>query len=178
MLDGFIRVVEWVLEKGEEHILPFCIVAEYEGGVLLRFGRYKKNLKKGINWKIPLVDYIISTYVTIDTLSLSNVNITTTDSRTITVGAAIEFDVYDVKKYLIDMNDARSNLIDISRGILADYLTDCKWHEIKDKKNLTKIKNKLKKETLNIGVDIKRVLITDIALTTTYTLIKDSEMIM
>ena len=173
MLEGIIRLLEWIFEIGKDYISPFCVLPEYQGGVLMRMGKYKKNLSHGINWKIPLVDAIHTVITTADTFHIANVNVTTIDTKTINVGAVIEFEIVDVKKYLIDMNDADSNAHDIARGVIADYITDCTWEEIKDKKTQTKIKNKLKAELAILGINVKSLLIADIAITKTFTLIKE-----
>ena len=173
MLDGLIRLLEWLGDKWETNLAPYFILAEYEGGVLLRLGRYKKELKKGSNWKIPLIDTIVTTNVMTNTYAISNVNITTLDNKTISVSAVLEIDIFDVKSYLIDTNDADTNAADLARGIIADYLTDCTWEEVKDKKTLTKIKNKLKPEFAEMGISVNKLLFGDIAITRTFTLIKE-----
>ena len=55
MIDGLIKFFEWIIEKGIDHFSPIFIVSEYESGVLLRLGKYKKNLSVGINFKIPFL---------------------------------------------------------------------------------------------------------------------------
>jgi regulator of protease activity HflC (stomatin/prohibitin superfamily) len=173
MLDGLIRLLEWLGNKWESSVTPYFIVAEYEEGVLLRFGKYKKNIVAGSNWKFPFIDYTLSTNIMTNTYAISNVNITTLDSKTITISAVLEIDIFDVKAYLIDTNDADTNAADLARGIIADYLTDCTWDEVKDKKTLTKIKNKLKPEFAQMGINVNKLFFGDIAITRTFTLIKE-----
>jgi regulator of protease activity HflC (stomatin/prohibitin superfamily) len=173
MLDGLIRLLEWLGDKWETNLSPYFIISDYEGGVLLRLGKYKKTLKRGSNWKYPLIDSIVSTNIAINTYAISNVNITTLDNKTVTVSGILEIDIFDVKKYLIDINDADSNAADLARGIIADYLSDCTWEEVKDKKTLTKIKNKLKPEFAEMGITVRKLLFGDIAITRMYTVIKE-----
>jgi regulator of protease activity HflC (stomatin/prohibitin superfamily) len=85
MIDGLIKFFEWVIEKGIDHFSPIFIVSEYESGVLLRLGKYKKNLSIGVNFKIPLLDEIFKVIKTIDTFHINPVDITTLDNKQVSV---------------------------------------------------------------------------------------------
>jgi len=173
MLDGLIRLLQWLAEIWSQHLSPFVVLSDYEEGVVLRMGRYKKNLVKGINFKMPLMDYTMTVIVTKDTYHVSNVNVTTSDSKTISVGAIVEFEIVDVKKYFLDVNEAQSNAHDITRGVIADYLSDCDWSEVKQKTTLTKIKNKLKPQMETMGMNITQVMFGDIAQSRVFTIFKE-----
>jgi hypothetical protein len=91
----------------------------------------------------------------------------------VSVEPIIQFDIVDPKKYLIDTNDAVGNIHDISRGIIADYLSDCEWESIKKKTTLTAIKNALKKECDEMGINIYKVYFARIVTTKVYTVFKE-----
>jgi regulator of protease activity HflC (stomatin/prohibitin superfamily) len=101
------------------------------------------------------------------------VDITTMDNKQVSVEPIIKFDIIDPKKYLVDVNEAAGNIHDIARGVIADYLTDCTWDEIKKKSTLTAIKNALKKECDDMGINIYKVYFGRIVTTKMYTIFKD-----
>ena len=173
MLDGLIKLLEWIAQIWEQHLSPFIVLSDYEEGVVLRMGRYKKNLVKGINFKMPLMDYTMTVIVTKDTYHVANVNVTTIDGKTISVGSIVEFNIVDVKKYFLDVNEAQSNAHDITRGVIADYLSDCEWEEVKKKTTLTQIKNKLRPQLESMGMNITQVMFGDIAQSKVYTVFKE-----
>ena len=173
MLDGLIRLLQWLAEVWSQHLSPFVVLSDYEEGVVLRMGRYKKNLVKGINFKMPLMDYTMTVIVTKDTYHVANVNVTTTDSKTISVGAIVEFEIVDVKKYFLDVNEAQSNAHDITRGVIANYLSDCEWSEVKQKTTLTQIKNKLKPQLDSMGMSVTQIMFGDIAQSRVFTIFKE-----
>lgn len=173
MLEGLIKILEWLAQIWEQHLSPFIVLSEYEQGVVLRLGKYNKNLVKGINFKMPLLDYTMTVIVTKDTYRVANVNVTTLDSKTISVGAIVEFEIVDVKKYFLEVNEAQSNAHDITRGIIADYLSDCEWEEVKRKTTLTQIKNKLKPQLEGMGMSISQVMFGDIAQSRVFTLFRE-----
>lgn len=118
----------------------------------------------GLHFKWPLIDNIHSVIVTVDTLSANTVHITTTDDKTVSVSPTIVFSIKDSVKYLIDTNDAHSNLRDIVRSCTSDYISDIEWSECKKKTTKTKIKNLLNKSCESIGVEVHEVMLTDICL--------------
>lgn len=173
MSEGLIRIFEWIAEIWRDYLSPVLVLRCYEGGVLLRLGKYKRNLKEGINFKIPLIDEVHIVITTIDTFHISPVDITTIDNKQVSVEPIIKFDIIDPKKYLVDVNEAAGNIHDIARGIIADYLTDCTWDDIKKKTTLTAIKNALKKECDDMGINIYKVYFGRIVTTKMYTIFKD-----
>jgi regulator of protease activity HflC (stomatin/prohibitin superfamily) len=168
-----ISTLEWVIEKWVDHLSPIVILRCYEGGVLLRLGSYQGELKEGVNFKMPFIDEVHSVIKTVDTFHVAAVDITTLDGKQASVEPIIKFDIIDFKKYLIDTNQASDNLHDIARGIIADHLTDCNWEDIKDKKTLTQIKNKLKSECDDMGVNILKVYFGRIVTTKMFTVFKE-----
>ena len=52
LLFVFILPIIWVF-------LPIVIIREWEGGLVLRLGKFNKSLKKGINIVIPFIDKAI-----------------------------------------------------------------------------------------------------------------------
>ena len=175
MLDSniLISTVEWIIEKWNDYLSPVIVLRSYESGVMLRLGSYKKDLKVGINFKIPLIDEVHTCIKTVDTFSLNPVDITTMDGKQVSVEPIVMFDIMDAKKYLIDTNDAAGNIKDVSRGTIADYLADCTWEEIKEKKTLTAIKNAIKKECEPMGITIYKVYFARVVTTKVYTVFKE-----
>ncbi len=154
----------------EDYLFPFKIINEYESGVILRLGKFNRLLPPGFNWKYPLIEKALHIIHKTNTFHVSNVNITTLDNKTISVGAILEYSVIDSKKYILEFNDTESNMHDIARGIISDYLTDCTWEECKKKSTLTSIKNKMKKQFDEMGVEIYQVLFGDIVISPSFTL--------
>lgn len=173
MLDGFIKLLEWIMEKWRDYISPVIVIRCYESGVLLRLGKYNNDLHEGLNWKIPLIDEIHTANKAIDTFHVLAVDITTLDGKQVSVEPIVKFDIIDPKKYLLDVNNGADNLHDITRGIIADYLTDCEWDDIKRKTTLTAIKNAMKKECDEMGINIYKVYFGRIVTTKMFTVFKE-----
>ena len=159
-----IDFLKFIWEIFERHVLPFQVIRIYERGVLLTLGKNPKLIKPGLMFKLPFIQEILSTSVMPDTIATLPVHVTSLDGKTLIVGIAIEFEIEDAKKWLIDVNDAVSNLHDLVRGFVADHLTDIEWEEIIKKTTRTEIKNKLNKKCQSeLGCKINLLMFTEIA---------------
>lgn len=169
----FDKLLDFILSVWKE-LLPFIIINHYERGVRLRLGRvHLPELKPGIHFKIPFVDRILASIITEDTLNIEPVSVTTLDNKTISVGSVIEFNISNIIAYIIDTNEARSNMHDICRAITADYLTDCTWEECKDKKTTRTITRLLSKKCEVMGIDITGFTLSDMSMSRVVKLIGD-----
>lgn len=160
---GITDFLKWIWEQFERYILPFTIIRIYERGVRLFFGKDPKHVLPGLRFKVPFIEEIYTEVVTPNTLQAKCVHVTTSDGKTISVSPAIEYIIEDVIKWIIETNDAITNLHDILRYETADYLTDITWDECKKKTTCTNIRNKLNRKAEEMGAKVLRVMFTDIS---------------
>jgi regulator of protease activity HflC (stomatin/prohibitin superfamily) len=154
------KIIEF-LSQFFEYIKPWVVIEQFEMGVLLRKGKYKSTLSPGWYLKWPFLDYTYSTIVSTDTIEIANVNITSLDGQTISTGFVVEYTIRDVKKFLIDTNDAKSNMKDLAKGVVSNHLEDVNWEDIRKKTTINAIKRKLSAKYEELGVSVKDVLFTD-----------------
>jgi len=170
MFEGIIRIWELISNFWWSNISPIFIIKQYEKGIILRWGIFKKELKQGINYKIPFIDESVQFVFVANTLNIPNINITTIDGKTVSISSIIEYNIEDARKYVLDSNEPISNCQDICKKIIANYLTDCSWEEIKKKTTQTQIKNKMKDKLKDLGMNITDFGFSDIAQTRPITL--------
>ena len=80
----FERVVDFIADSWGL-LRPLFVVSQFEGGVILRFGRYYRTVGPGLHWKIPLADNAITTSTATTTMALRPQTLTTMDDITIVV---------------------------------------------------------------------------------------------
>lgn len=169
----FDRLIDIILGFGKD-LIPIVIINDYEMGVRLRLGKAsKKVLGPGPHHRIPFVDRVIVTIVKDDTLNVQPINITTLDNKTISVGAVIEFSIDDIFKFIVDTNEARSNMHDICRAVIANHLTECTWDDCNTKKTSRHINKILSNYCKVLGINIKNVTLTDLCISRVIKLIGD-----
>lgn len=155
---------EWLKQlfsDGLGYIKFWAVIDAWEVGVKLSGGKFSGVKPPGTYLKWPIYDFYHSVVVTRDTLSVDEVNITTSDGQTISIGCMVEYEVEDAKMFLIDTNDARSNMKDICRGVLSSTLEEVGWEEIKKKPIMNRIQKKLETKYKDMGVKVIDVMFTD-----------------
>lgn len=159
MLENFlIQTLEWLQTKWNNHVAPMIVVKEWEGGVILQFGKFDRVLKKGRNWKWPFpFNEAHKCLIKPETISV-DVTITTLDGKTLSVEIIGEYEVVDVKQWLMEANDAPSNVRDLLKGYSEDVLSDSNFEEINKKPIKTKIKGKLNEGVNSLGAKFNRIL--------------------
>ncbi len=160
MLD---RIID-ILEKIWDSIVPFIIILEYQQGVLLRFGKYKKVVSKGIHWKIPIADSVIVEHTAVTTTALPPQSLTTLDNETIVIKGIIKYKIVDIHKYALLIWDARDALIDTTCGIIRDTVNEKNWEEVRLGKIDGLISRRIKTAADEYGIEVLWVTLTDIAI--------------
>lgn len=145
-----------------EHFRPILFIYPYDSGVIYRAGKFQRVLKPG-NWylRIPFVDDFHTENIKLDTINIPEVNITTLDGVTISIGCEFDLRIIDIVKAVIETNDWRTNLVDISKGIVSDHIEDTEWEEIKKKTTKNAIERKIQKRAEEMGIEISNFNFTD-----------------
>ena len=155
---GFTEFGEWLkdlLNTYLEYIKPWAYINHYERGVLLTIGRWPIVLKPGIYPKLPLLQYCYTAHIKEETIESKPLTITTLDGETITISGVVTYEIFDVKKYLVENNDAYSNMKDTMRAEMSNHLEDINWENIKKKTTKNGVKRAIANKFLDYGVTVK-----------------------
>lgn len=160
-----IQLLQWLLTKWNDYISPMLIVRTYEGGVLLKWGQLDKKLHKGINWKLPYPFHEAhKCLIKAETLS-EEITVTARDGNTLQIQVKAEYEVVDEAKWILDANDAFSNVKDLLGGFAADVCTDHTFEELNRKPVKTEIKNVLNDKLQKYGIKFNYILFSKLAIT-------------
>jgi len=152
-------IIEWIGYLKFWRVIPLNKI-----GVKIRFGKNPIELKPGFHWVLPFeIDNVKTVIVKPEIVSTASVHITTTDFKTALVAPIIKYKIVDAVAWLYEVNEAPTNLHDTVRFCTADHLTDLKWDDCMDKKEWTKIKNKIKDKATELGIEIEYFGLIDLA---------------
>lgn len=171
---------EWIKEvlvMFADYLKCWVLVNHYEGAVILRKGVYYKTLTPGLYWKVPFIDYSLTCHVKTDTMEFEPIAITTLDNKTISIGMEIEYEVEDIKLYLVETNDAPSNMRDIARGEMSDYLEDINWVDIKKKTTKNALRKIISSRFETMGIKLRDLKFTNKSESRVYRLFSDKDKI-
>jgi len=111
-------------------LLSMRIVRQWEGGVLLRFGRFVGVRKPGLNLIIPIVDRLVNVDTRVITTILEPQELITRDNVTIKVDAVVYFKVVDPEKAVVSVADFESATTQIALTTLRSVLGQSELDEV------------------------------------------------
>lgn len=169
----FDKLIE-LLSNWIEQILPLFIIPDYEMGVVLRFGKYKKIVGPGIYFKIPFFDQVLSQHVVVTTLSLPPQSLYTKDKQNIVVKGVVKYRISEVKTFLLEVYDAQDAISDMTQSIIKNIIMDKTLDECIDPEIDNTLTKKARVEAKKWGVEIQQVTLTDLAPIRSFRLINDT----
>jgi len=170
MFDRLIDLIgNWI-----EKLLPFFIVMDYEGAVILRFGKFHRVAKPGLHFRIPIVDEFMTNHVVVTTLSLPPQSLYTKDKQNIVVKGVIKYRIADVQTFLLEVYDAQDAISDMTQSIIKNVIMDKTMDECIDPEIDNTLAKKARVEAKKWGVEIQQVTLTDLAPIKSFRLINDT----
>lgn len=157
----FERVLDFVAASWNI-LRPLLVVSDYEGGVVLRFGRYNREITPGLNWKIPLADNAIITSTVTTTMALRPQTLTTQDDLTIVLSAIVKYHISDVRAYLLDIWDSADVLNDLTLGAIREIIASVNYEDLRGSLIEEEVLKTIKDEASRYGVDIHKVTFSDL----------------
>jgi regulator of protease activity HflC (stomatin/prohibitin superfamily) len=153
-----------ILAEVWRDLLPFTVIDQYERGVMLRTGLFRKVMEAGFHWKIPFYDKVLSQTVVTTTMNLGSQSLTTLDGKNVVVSAVIKYSIFDIKILLLDVNDPVDAISDMTQAIIKDCVMERNWDDLRGKDVDKEITTKAKREAKKWGIEIDRVTLTDVGI--------------
>ena len=150
----------------------WTVVDQYENGIVLRLGKFYRELDPGFHWVIPLgVDRVLCENVALETKNLGTQSLTTKDGQFVIVGVVLSYRIKDVKKFLLEVEDADSVLKDSTYGVVGEYVASSTWEEISKLETQTEIHQEIRKKAFRWGIEVVTLQFSDISKSKTIRLI-------
>jgi regulator of protease activity HflC (stomatin/prohibitin superfamily) len=157
------KLLDWLREIWHE-LVPVTVLHPYNGGVQLRMGRLLRVLNGGSwYWKVPFADDIITENMVPRTERLTGLATTTSDGTAIGFDAVITYQIADIKKALLDVNDLKDAIADSCAGIIGTELSDVSWAHIINGDMVDSLTAACRKRGWKWGVEIQLVQLTGVA---------------
>ena len=157
----FERVLDFIATSWNI-LRPLLVVSDYEGGVVLRFGRYNREITPGLNWKIPLADNAIITSTVTTTMALRPQTLTTKDDLTIVLSAIVKYHISDVRAYLLDIWDSADVINDLTLGAIREIIASVNYKDLRGRLIEEEVLKIIKDEASRFGVDVHKVTFSDL----------------
>jgi regulator of protease activity HflC (stomatin/prohibitin superfamily) len=149
-----------VLQRVGGSLLPFVVVEQWQEGVILRFGKFRRTLCPGFHWMIPWVDKPVCVSAVTTTTALKAQSVVTKDGRVVTAEAVVRWRLQDVKAFVLDVWDADNVIIDSTQGAIADALRSV---ELSSPELHRRVLLESRRALVRFGVKVEAVTLTTLA---------------
>jgi len=140
----------------------FVVIADYERGVVLRFGRYHRTLGPGFHWIIPFsCEHVLSTNVVPETMNVGPQSLTTADGQSVTLGTVVTFEIEDAKRFLLEVEGANQVIEDAAYGAQARVVMARTWEGLMQIDLPNELAKEVRKRARAYGVKVIDVQVSD-----------------
>lgn len=158
--------MEWLKEIFDRLLSVFpsiFIIAPYEAGVRITFGKYCKPKAAGWYMIWPLIQRFVWMEIQTQVADLRVQSIRTKDSQDIIISGAIQYSIKDIEKAIVNVQDVDKAVETVSLGIILDYIKNKTLEECQNLELLkSEILRGLRESARGWGLKIEKVFITDL----------------
>lgn len=158
----FERLIDLIL-SGWNRLSPAEIVQVYEGGVVLRLGKYQRTVGPGLVWKWPVIDTVFLANTVITTMRLLPQSLTTKDDVGVVIAAMVRFQIVDVKPYVTEVYDQKDVLADITMGSIRRTVLKLTYKELVEGEPETTVAKLVRDSVNRYGFKVHNVTFIDLA---------------
>ncbi len=167
IIDAFINIID---------LFFFAVVVdEFEGGVILRLGKYQRDLKPGINFYWPLsIETYMSDNIVLKTEGLNSQSLTTKCGTTVLIGVFISYWIRNKRRWLLEVEDADSVLADLTYGVIGRQVAQTNWEDIYRQEFQDKVYDELKVvASKKLGVTLDGIQFSDLTKSKTLRIVQE-----
>jgi len=170
-MDFLSTILSWI-ESAYDIIKPCYVLNEYEGAVVLRFGKKKSVPEPGFHWKWPIVDELLTCHIATETISVESQSLTTSDDKNIIVSGVVKCSVVDPAVYLIKVKDVSNAISDIAQGEIKQCIMARTWDQCRKPDLDNEITIKVRREAKKWGIQVEFVTLTSLQKTISLRIVK------
>lgn len=141
------------------------VVSHWERGIVLRLGRFHREIKPGFHLVWPLwIEEVITEGMAITTTNLPAQSVTTKCGQAVTVAAVVTWKVSNVRKLILDVDGRQEPVLDACAGAVARAIAARDWAELHGHEAdvATEITKAVHRRAMRYGVDVLEVQFTDL----------------
>ena len=142
------------------------VVNQYERGIVLRLGKYRKTLNPGLRVIIPYMDHMTKVDVRTTPMDIPKQEVITRDNVTVNVDAIVYFKVLNAEKAVLETTNYSYATSTFAQTALRDVTGNFDLDEILSKRDeiSEKIREIVDVQTDKWGIDIENVKLQNIEL--------------
>ena len=144
----------------------FCVIMQFEKGLVFTFGHYTRTLSPGLHWTIPGIQTLQKIDMRIETVDIPKQEVITKDNIPVNINAVVYFHVKSPEDAVIEISDYVFAVIQLTQSALKDIIgTNDLDTILSERKRLgNEIKAIVDEATEKWGIDIDSINVQEIEL--------------
>lgn len=159
-MELFDKILE-ILDKVWTLATPLVISHPWQGGVIMRFGRYHRSIGPGYHAKWPVIEDYQLTEIALTTIRLPPQSLTTKDDVGVVVSSIVRYRIADVQRFICDVWDQKDVLADTTMGAIGKSVREHTYDELMHGNPERVILEEVRKGVNEYGFKIYAVTFTD-----------------
>ena len=156
------RFIEFILQIWES-IVPCTVLDEYERGVVLRWGRFDREIGPGFHWLFPPIMYrALTEVVVVQPHNLVAQSLTTSDDIPMVISAVITSRVENVTKLLLEVEGREQAISDVTLGVVASCVAKATYDEVRQDAFRQTVLKEVRRLARKYGVEVLNVQFSDL----------------
>jgi regulator of protease activity HflC (stomatin/prohibitin superfamily) len=152
------------------------VVDQWERAVVLRLGRYHREVGPGLVWCLPFyVDRVLAITAVTDVEKLDPQTLTTADGRAVTLRPVVTFTVVDVRRALLEVTTVRRSLEDACAGEVGRLVSKTNAEDLTEARFWGVLTRACQARAREWGISISRVQLSDVAVSRNLRIWTDSK---
>ena len=137
-------------------------IDEFEKGVILRLGRFKRVVNPGPRYLLPLgIDRVLTTNSKPDPLYLDLQSLHTADEYKVNIQIGIIWEVVDPKMFIIDNENTETMIGMLCSGVVLEAIQETNWSKAREEGFAAKLKGPMNRRIKRTGARILDVVFQD-----------------
>lgn len=152
------------------------VVEEWERAVVLRFGRFNRELGPGIHPIWPMrAEQVWADNVVLAADRLPPQTLTSADGESFVLTAVVTWEIVDITKLFRSAEGRESVMLAVASGVLADLGTSTAWEVLRQGRFLTTARRRIRKRAEDFGLRVVDVHLVDLARCRPVRLLQDQQ---
>lgn len=119
MTDLILRLIEF-LTTWFWYLSPFVVCGDDQCGLIRRRGVYSRDLRHGINLKIPILEAHLVESAALESTTLHEQTLTSKDNIQVTLRGVLAYRVVNPRRYILDCDSPVSVINDVGCCVIAE----------------------------------------------------------
>lgn len=162
-----------LLVSGWTALAPFIVIEPWQGGVVLRMGRYHRSIGEGFHWKWPLIEGVYDVPTCTTTMRLPPQTLTTKDGTGVVCAAVIKYAIRDPVPYVTQVMDQVDVLADVTMGAILTAVSEVDYEATRHALPERQVLESVRKQVNKYGFKVEAVTFTDFGKVRSFRLVQE-----